>query len=153
MSGSYKSGPLEKWTDITSLTPPQASARMVFVPQRGNWRISPLIAVDIQDGHDIAATSVFPMELLALTSALVVSANFPTLKRIISESQSSIDTVRPELASPMHEFSNYSQSHITLACRDDLPTALDVEKAKIKSHVEDRITDELLWNKATSLQI
>ena len=147
VDGSYKSGPLGKWTDITSSTPPQASAGMVFVPLRGNWRISPLIAVHIQDGHDIAATSVFPMELLALTSALVVSANFPTLKRVISDSQSSIDTVRPALASPMHKFGNYGQPHITLACRDDLPTALEVEVAKVRSHVEDRIADEFLWTR------
>ena len=79
--------------------------------------------------------------------SLVVSANFLTLKRVISDSQSSIDTVRPALASPMHKFGNYGQPHKTLASRDDLPTALDVEIAKVRSHVEDRIGDELLWTR------
>ena len=88
------------------LTPPQASAGMVFVPQCGSWRISPIITVHIQDGHDIAAISCLDV------CPLVVSRDFPTLKRIISDCQWSIETVRPALASLMHKFGNYGQPYI-----------------------------------------
>ena len=89
-------------------------------------------------GNTIDADSGFPMELMALTAALVIAKHYPRIKRIVTDSQLSMDTVRPALLSNKHRFRNYKQTHITLACRDHLPSHNEVEivKVKVKSYVE-----------------
>ena len=51
--------------------------------------------------------------------------------KIVTDSQSSMDTVRPALLSNKHRFRNYKQAHITLACRDHLPSHNEVEIVKV----------------------
>ena len=147
--GSFTAGNniLEQFAEPVSPNTHLASAGMVFTTTSDNWEYEPILGVHIHKGNTIDADSVFPMELMALTAALVIAKHYPRIQRIVTDSQSSMDTVRPALMSTKHRFRNYKQAHITLACRDHLPSHNEVEIVKVKSHVELRSSQESTWSR------
>jgi hypothetical protein len=111
---------------------------MVYTYPDEDWRSRPILIIHISKGHVLEGDSVYPMELLALICALRMAKFLDHPHCIVSDSQSSIDTVKPVLGESHHHFKNYSQAHITIGSRGALPDPHRVTIVKIKSHVEQR---------------
>jgi ribonuclease HI len=89
---------------------------------------------------------VYPMELLALSRALRMAKFLDHPHSIVTDSQSSIDTVKSVLGESHLHFRNYSQAHITMGARGSLPAPHQVTIVKkVKSHVEKRKRDRHEW--------
>jgi hypothetical protein len=59
------------WQYINSTTiPSEAAAGMVYTYPDENWKEQPILIIHISQGQELEGDSVYPMELLALISAL-----------------------------------------------------------------------------------
>ena len=88
--GSFTSGNnvWEQLTEPISHDSHLASAGMVCTTTSDNWEYEPILGVHVHKGNTIDADSMFPMELMALTAALVITKLNPRIKRIVTDSQS-----------------------------------------------------------------
>jgi hypothetical protein len=118
---------------------------MVYTYPDEDWRSKPILIIHISKGHVLEGDSVYPMELLALICALRMAKFLNHHHCIVSDSQSSIDTVKPVLGETHHHFKNYSHAHITIGSRGALPDPHRVTITKVKSHVEQRKRNRSEW--------
>jgi hypothetical protein len=88
------------WQYINSTTIlSEAAAGMVYTYPDENWKAKPILIIHISQGQ----------ELLALICALRIMAKFlDHPHRIVTDSQSSIDTVKPVLGESHLHCRNYS---------------------------------------------
>jgi ribonuclease HI len=98
------------WQYINSTTiPSEAAAGMVYTYPDENGKEKPILIIHIIQGQELEGDSVYPVELLALICALRIMAKFlDHPHRIVTDSQSSIDTVKPVLGESHIHFRNYS---------------------------------------------
>jgi hypothetical protein len=94
---------------------------MVYTYPDEDWRTKSILIIHISQGHALEGDSVYPMELLALICALRMAKFLGHSHIIVTDSQSSIDTVKPVLGESHHHFRNYSHAHITVGARGALP--------------------------------
>jgi ribonuclease HI len=87
---------------------------MVYTYPDENWKEKPILIIHISQGQELEGDSVYPMELLALICALRMTKFLDHPHSIVTDSQSSIDTVKPVLGESHLHFRNYSQAHITI---------------------------------------
>jgi ribonuclease HI len=144
--GSFKQSKGSMWQYINSTTiPSEPAAGMVYTYPDENWKEKPILIIHISQGQELEGDSVYPMELLALICALRMAKFLDHPHSIVTDSQSSIDTVKPVLGESHLHFRNYSQAHITIGARGSLPAPHQVTIVKVKSHVEKRKRDRHEW--------
>jgi ribonuclease HI len=142
-SSKASQGTISQHINGTSI-PAEAAAGMVYTYPDEYWRTEPILIIHINQGQTLEGDSVYPMELLALICALRMAKCLDHPHSIVTDSQSSIDTVKPVLGETHHHFKNYAHAHITIGTRRSLPDPHQVTIVKTP-HVELRKRDRDEW--------